>query len=43
MYEGVLDEKGRIDPQLFQPVARLGGPNYSTLGKIITIPRPKVN
>lgn len=32
---------GKIDPKKLQPVSRLAGNDYATLGKIFTIPRPK--
>lgn len=32
---------GKIDPQKLQPVSRLAGNDYATLGNIFTIPRPK--
>jgi len=35
-------ERGWIEPVPYQPIARMGGINYSTLGEIFGIPRPKV-
>lgn len=35
-----LYENGRIDAAKLQPVSRLAGQDYSTLGKIITMQRP---
>lgn len=32
---------GKINPKKLQPVSRLAGNDYATLGKIFTIPRPK--
>jgi flavin reductase (DIM6/NTAB) family NADH-FMN oxidoreductase RutF len=39
----VTTEKGRpaIDPHQINPLARLGGPSYGTLGDIFTVNRPK--
>ena len=31
---------GRVDETRIDPIARLGGLNYATLGNVITIPRP---
>ncbi|OQO50648.1 hypothetical protein BH735_00020 [Enterococcus hirae] len=40
--EGVYDPVSRkIDHKKLQPVSRLAGNDYATLGKIFTIPRPK--
>lgn len=36
--ESLLDDN-RISVDRFRPIARLGGPNYATLGRIITQPR----
>lgn len=36
--EALLDGN-RVSVERFRPVARLGGPNYATLGRIITQPR----
>jgi flavin reductase (DIM6/NTAB) family NADH-FMN oxidoreductase RutF len=37
-----IDERiyrdGKVDPGLFRPLARLGGPNYARLGETITMP-----
>jgi flavin reductase (DIM6/NTAB) family NADH-FMN oxidoreductase RutF len=33
--------KLRIRPERLDPVGRLGGPNYTKLGRIMTLPRPK--
>lgn len=33
---------GEIDPELFRPIARLGGDAYSELGKFTFIPRPTI-
>ena len=40
--EDLLRENGSIDPNLLRPVARLGSIEYSTLGKIFPMARPKV-
>ena len=40
--EGLLLPKGTVDPIGFDPVARLGRANYTTLGEIMTILRPTV-
>lgn len=41
--EDIYDkESGTIFSQKLQPISRLGGIDYSTLGDIISIPRPKV-
>lgn len=34
---------GRVQPQLLNPVARLGGSNYATLGEIFSRPAPTIN
>lgn len=39
--EDILDEKGRVDVSKYKPVARLGGPLYSTIGYILKALRPK--
>ncbi|MDT2650094.1 flavin reductase family protein [Enterococcus hirae] len=40
--EEIYDPVSRkIDPKKLQPVSRLAGNDYATLGKIFTIPRPK--
>jgi len=35
------DEKLRIAPEKLNPVGRLGGPQYTELGKIVTLARPE--
>jgi flavin reductase (DIM6/NTAB) family NADH-FMN oxidoreductase RutF len=40
--EGLLLPKGTVDPRRFDPIARLGSADYSTLGEILTILRPAV-
>ena len=40
--EGLLLPNGTVDPVGFDPVARLGSANYTTLGEIMTILRPTV-
>lgn len=40
--EGLLLPKGTVDPVAFDPVARLGSADYTTLGEIMTILRPTV-
>ncbi|GAB4424210.1 MAG: flavin reductase family protein [Anaerolineae bacterium] len=40
--EGLLLPNGTVDPLRFDPVARLGRANYTTLGDILTIQRPQV-
>ena len=40
--EGLLLPKGTVDPVKFDPVARLGSADYTTLNEIITILRPQV-
>lgn len=37
-----LIDNYRIDEKLLKPVSRLAGMSYSTLGKVIDIPRPKL-
>ncbi|WP_206830373.1 flavin reductase family protein [Alicyclobacillus fructus] len=39
--EASLYDRGRIDPHGLAPVARLAGNDYSLLGRIFTIERPK--
>lgn len=39
--EDQLYENGRIDPKLLKPVSRLAGNDYSKLGEMFTINRPK--
>ena len=36
--ESVLRD-GRVDVRLLQPVARLGGPSWATIGEVLTIQR----
>ncbi len=36
-----LFQNGRIDPMKLKPVSRLAGSNYSTLGRIFSLVRPK--
>ncbi len=39
--DAILNERGRVDPQKLQPVARLGGGGwYTTLGKLFEMKRP---
>jgi flavin reductase (DIM6/NTAB) family NADH-FMN oxidoreductase RutF len=33
-------KNGKIDTRLLRPICRLGGPNYATLGEIITLAAP---
>ncbi len=40
--EGLLLPKGTVDPVKFDPVARLGSADYTTLGEILTILRPQL-
>jgi len=40
--EDLLRENGTVDPNKLQPVARLGSIEYSTLGKVFSMMRPKV-
>jgi hypothetical protein len=35
--------RGRVRPDLLQPVARLGGSYYAALGEIFNRPAPTVN
>jgi flavin reductase (DIM6/NTAB) family NADH-FMN oxidoreductase RutF len=40
----IVDQATRsIDPQKIEPLARLGGPNYATLGKRFRLERPDVD
>jgi hypothetical protein len=32
---------GRIDPRLLDPVCRLGGTGYASLGELYSVPRPE--
>ena len=39
--DSILNERGRVDPQKFLPVGRLGGSGwYTTLGKLFEMKRP---
>ncbi|MEP7200170.1 MAG: flavin reductase family protein, partial [Chloroflexota bacterium] len=39
--DGVLDERGRVDPMKLAPIARLGGSSwYTTLGRVFEMKRP---
>lgn len=40
--EDLLRDNGGIDPNRLKPVARLGGTEYTTLGKVFSLVRPKV-
>jgi flavin reductase (DIM6/NTAB) family NADH-FMN oxidoreductase RutF len=40
--EGLLRPNGRVDPALLKPVARLSGDEYTTLGRVFEMVRPKV-
>lgn len=41
--DAVWDEASRsVDPTVLQPVARLGGTMYTTLGRVFSLARPKV-
>lgn len=40
--EDLLRENGTVDPNRLRPVARLGGIEYTTLGKVFSMARPKV-
>jgi hypothetical protein len=31
---------GRVDPRLLDPVCRLSGNNYASLGELFSVPRP---
>lgn len=37
-----LVKDGKVDTRALNPIARLAGPNYATLGEIITMPAAKV-
>jgi len=39
--DAVLDSDGRVRADKVDPIARLGGDDYSTLGDILTVPRPR--
>jgi flavin reductase (DIM6/NTAB) family NADH-FMN oxidoreductase RutF len=34
----VLDERGTVDPEKLRPLARLGGPNFASLGRVFSLP-----
>ena len=34
-------KEGRVDPQLLNPVCRLSGNGYASLGQLFNVPRPK--
>ena len=38
--EDELYEEGRIDPEKLNPMSRLAGPNYATIGKVTSLIRP---
>lgn len=40
--EDLLDAKGHIDAKKLQPLARLGGPQYSAIGEVFSLDRPKI-
>ncbi|MFN8486004.1 MAG: flavin reductase family protein [Caldilineaceae bacterium] len=40
--DGLLRANGLVDAELLQPIARLGGDEYTTLGHIFTLTRPVV-
>lgn len=40
--ENLLRENGLVDPKLLKPIARLGGIEYSTIGEVFSMARPKV-
>jgi flavin reductase (DIM6/NTAB) family NADH-FMN oxidoreductase RutF len=40
--DAVLDPAGRVDPRRLDPLARLGGSDYATLGELQRHSRPKV-
>ena len=40
--DATLDADGRIDPRKLDPLGRLGGQGYATLGDLLEMPRPKV-
>ena len=37
----VIDSEGRIDPRRLDPLARLGGDDYASLGALREVARPK--
>jgi flavin reductase (DIM6/NTAB) family NADH-FMN oxidoreductase RutF len=40
--QDLLRENGTVNPNLLQPVARLGGTEYATLGRVFSMMRPRV-
>jgi flavin reductase (DIM6/NTAB) family NADH-FMN oxidoreductase RutF len=38
--DDLLDEDGRVDVRALDPIARLAGTLYATLGQVIDVPRP---
>jgi flavin reductase (DIM6/NTAB) family NADH-FMN oxidoreductase RutF len=40
--QDLLRENGSVDASLLKPIARLGGVEYATLGKVFPMARPKV-
>lgn len=40
--DGLLRPNGLIDPNLLQPVSRLGGDEYATFGQVFSMARPRV-
>jgi flavin reductase (DIM6/NTAB) family NADH-FMN oxidoreductase RutF len=40
--QGLLRPNGQIDADKLRPVARLGGEEYATLGRVFTLARPRV-
>jgi flavin reductase (DIM6/NTAB) family NADH-FMN oxidoreductase RutF len=40
--EGLLRANGLVDPELLQPLIRLGGDEYATIGRIFSMTRPVV-
>jgi flavin reductase (DIM6/NTAB) family NADH-FMN oxidoreductase RutF len=38
--EDLMRPNGSVDPTLLSPVARLGGIEYTTLGRVFSVPRP---
>jgi flavin reductase (DIM6/NTAB) family NADH-FMN oxidoreductase RutF len=41
--EDIMRPDGLVDASLLQPVARLGGPEYASLGEVFSMERPVVN
>jgi flavin reductase (DIM6/NTAB) family NADH-FMN oxidoreductase RutF len=39
--EGLIRPNGLIDPEQLRPIARLGGDEYTTLGRVFEMKRPK--